>query len=223
MVSIAGSVSLTAILAGMARARPVFHSEADMQHAFAWEAHNLDPHLQVRLETHPEPDVRLDLLISSFDTDRHMAIELKYLTAHWTGAYAGEAFALKNHRAQDIRAYDVVKDACRLERIVGQRSNWNCIFVAITNDPTYWRPTTHGRQTNADAFRIYHGVTLTGRRAWGPNTGAGTMKNRTEAVELTGTYELSWSDYSRLPGTGGEFRVLVVEVTGPSDSESRWC
>jgi hypothetical protein len=43
VVTLAASVALDGVLAGMARHRPVFHSEADMQHAFAWEAHSLDP------------------------------------------------------------------------------------------------------------------------------------------------------------------------------------
>jgi len=215
MVTIAASVPLDDVLSGMAQHRPVFHSEADLQHAFAWEARSLDPLLQVRLETRPEPNVHLDLLFSRPDTDRYTAIELKYLTSRLTSEYAGETFDLKNHGAQDIRAYDAVKDIGRLERFVDQRPNWNGVFVAITNDPMYWRPATHGRATNADAFRIYQGITLTGKRAWGPNTGAGTMKNnRTEPIELTGSHSLSWRDYSRVQGPRGEFRALVVEVSG---------
>ncbi|GAA1584152.1 hypothetical protein [Kribbella karoonensis] len=212
MVKIAMSVPLDDILAALVRRRPVFHSEADLQHAFAWEAHRLDPTLQVRLETHPEPNVRLDLLLSRSDLDRHTAVELKYLTAAWSGEHAGETFALKNHGAQDVRAYDAVKDIGRLERFVHQRANWNGVFIAITNDPMYWRPPTHGRATNADAFRIYEGSTLAGNRAWGPNTGAGTMKNRMEPIELAGAYALSWRDYSRISGARGQFRALVVEV-----------
>lgn len=194
VTDLAGTVAVDELLANLAARRPVFHSEADMQHAFAWEAHQLDPHLEVRLETHPEPNVRLDLLLSRPDLGRHAAVELKYLTALWTGTVDGEAFALKNHGAQDIRAYDVVKDIARLERFVEGRVGWNGLFLAITNDPAYWRPVTHGRATNADAYRIYEGVTLTGKRVWGPNTGAGTMKNRTEPINLAGVYPLAWRD-----------------------------
>ena len=79
---------------------------------------------------------------------------------------------------QDVRAYDVVKDVGRLERFVSAHSAWNGIFVALTNEPSFWRPVTHGRATNADAFRIYEGVTLEGTREWGPLTGPGTMKSR---------------------------------------------
>lgn len=78
---------------------------------------------------------------------------------------------MKNHGAQDIRAYDVVKDIRRIERFVAGESGWNGIVIAISNDAAYWRPVTHGRATNADAFRIYDGVVLSGIRSWGPNTG----------------------------------------------------
>jgi hypothetical protein len=103
-------MQLGELMLRLGRERAVFHSEADLQHAFAWEAHRMDPDLRIRLETHPEPNVRLDLLISRPDLDRHGAIELKYLTAAWSGVVLGERFALKNQGAQDIRAYDVVKD-----------------------------------------------------------------------------------------------------------------
>jgi hypothetical protein len=42
--------------------RPVFHSEADFQHALAWTAHQSNPSLRVRLETRTTPGMRLDLL-----------------------------------------------------------------------------------------------------------------------------------------------------------------
>lgn len=64
MAKIAGSVGLSDLMRRLALRRPVFHSEADFQHDFAWEAHSMDPNLRVRLETHPEPGTRLDLLLS---------------------------------------------------------------------------------------------------------------------------------------------------------------
>jgi hypothetical protein len=198
MALIAGTVDLDVLLGRLATKRPVFHSEADFQHAFAWEAHQMDPELRVRLETHPEPGVRLDLLLSRPDLRRHTAVELKYLTAEWLGEVDGEQFTLKNHGAQDVRAYDVVKDIGRLERFVGGRDGWNGVFIAVTNDSSFWRPVTHGRATNADAFRIYEGVTLTGSRTWGPRTGVGTMRGREAVIELIGVHQLKWHDYSRL-------------------------
>lgn len=213
MASIAGTVDIDDLLHRLSKRRPVFHAEADFQHAFAWEAHLMDPNLRVRLETHPEPNMRLDLLFSRPDLELHTAVELNYLTAGWTGEVGSEKFALKNHGAQDVRAYDVVKDTSRLERFVADEKGWNGLFIAITNDPIFWRPVTHGRATNADAFRIYEGITLSGVRSWGPRTGPGTMRGRETTIELGGEYRLAWRDYSRVDsGSRGSFRALVLTV-----------
>jgi hypothetical protein len=150
----------------------------------------------VRLETHPEPSIRLDVLLSRPDLDAHSVVELKYLTRGWAGEIAGEQFALKNHGAQDIRAYDVVKDIGRVERFVADRPGWNGAMIAFTNDHSYWQPVTHGRQTNPQAFRLYEGLSLSATRAWGPHTGAGTMKGRAEPVELARVHNLGWREYS---------------------------
>ena len=47
MVSV---VEIGEILSALAEQRPVFHSEADFQHAFAWEIHQQLPMASVRLE-----------------------------------------------------------------------------------------------------------------------------------------------------------------------------
>ncbi|MCK5929053.1 MAG: hypothetical protein KAG80_12735 [Nocardioides sp.] len=208
-----GVVDPRALLRALARRRPVLHSEADFQHEYAWEARTMDPELRIRLETHPEPGMRLDLMLSRVAEGRHTAVELKYLTAGWTGSVASEHFELKNQGAQDVRAYDVVKDIHRLERLVERHQDWTGLLVALTNDPSYWRPATHGRPTNADAFRIYDGVTLSGSRAWGPQTGRGTMHRREAPIDLRGSYLLDWQDYAKVDNSPrGTFQVLVVEV-----------
>ncbi|MFG1998370.1 hypothetical protein ACGFNU_04395 [Spirillospora sp. NPDC048911] len=197
------------------RRRPVFHSEADFQHALAWSAHQSNPFLRVRLETRPSPGMRLDLLLSKPNIDEHLALELKYLTAAWTGVAENERFALLNQAAQDIRAYDVVKDIQRVEQFV-RRPHWSGAVLVLTNDPGYWTRPSHGRTTNAHAFRIYEGQRIHGRRSWGPNTGPGIMKGRQAAIEVHGDYTCSWSDYSSLPGPRGRFRLPSIPVAGHS-------
>ncbi len=211
---LAGSVPLDAVLARLAALRPVFHSEADFQQAFAWEVRMHDPTVRVRLETRPAPAMRLDLLLTGHDGQQRSAIELKYLTRRWTGELAGERFELKDQGAQDVRAYDVVKDIARVEEFVASMPGSNGAVVCVGNDPSYWNAPTHGRATNAAAFRIHEGTVLRGTRAWGPLTGAGTSRGREESLALSGTYRLAWSDYSTLPGPRGVFRTLVVEVAG---------
>lgn len=198
--------------------RPVFHSEADFQFAFAWEAKGLHPHLEVRLETHPQPEVRLDLeLIDA--SGAGLAIELKYMTRLWAGSVRGETYALKNHGASDLGGYDVVKDVVRVERFVAARPGWTGLVIALTNEPGYWRSPGHGRPTNADAFRLYDGSTLSGERRWGPNTG-GTAKGRETPLALQAVHPLQWVDYSRVDASrAGTFRALVIPISGPT---ARW-
>ena len=100
-------------MAALAGSRPVFHSEADFQHAFAWELHGAYPSAAVRLETRPRQGVRLDPL-ATIDGLR-IAIEFKYLLRRLVVDIGGETFDLPNHGAQDISRYDVIKDVVRLE------------------------------------------------------------------------------------------------------------
>ena len=185
-----------AVLASLARRRPVFHSEADLQFAFAWEAKSLNPGLEVQL-IHPEPGVRLDLELIEPKSQHGLAVELKYMsTPLWAGTHGGETFALKDHGASDLRAYDVVKDVERVERFVTDRPGWAGLVIAMTNASAYWRAPTPGRATNADAFRIFEGAVLAGERRWGPNPG-GTSRGRETPLTLHGTYELRWARSSR--------------------------
>lgn len=207
-------VDAAALLRDLARERPVFHSEADFQFAFAWEAKRRNPDLEVRLETHPEPAVRLDIELIHAGSGRTVAVELKYMTRRWSGTDGREDFALRNHGASDLRGCDVIKDIQRVERFVAARPGWSGLVVVLTNDGTYWGPRNHGRATNAYAFRLSEGLVVRGERAWGPNTG-GTSRGREAALQLTGSYTLGWTNYSCLdPGPAGTFRSLVIEVAG---------
>lgn len=205
-------IDAEALLQSLASNRRVFHSEADVQFAFGGEAKLQNPELEVHLETHPEPAVRLDLELMQPNTGRGVAVELKYMTRLWSGSDGRENFALKNHGASDLRGYDVVKDIQRVERFVAARRGWTGLVVVLTNDGTYWRPHMHGRPTNAKAFRLSHGLVLSGERAWGPNTG-GTSRGREVAPKLRGSYPLEWSDYSMVDSSpAGSFRSLLIEV-----------
>lgn len=192
----------------------MFHSEADFQFAVAWHVQQRDPAIRVRLETRPAPNVRLDLDFVKPDLGRSTAMEVKYLTRAWSGEIDGEYYELKNG-AQDIGAYDVVKDIHRVERFIAGRPGAGGAVLVLTNDGNYWRPGAGDRDTNAAAFRLGEGTVLHGRRAWGPRTGAGTRKGREDALDLLGSYEMRWVNYSTLPGgsAGSVLRLLVIEVT----------
>lgn len=209
-VLLAGSVDLESALNDLAVLRPIFHSEADFQLAFAWQVQQRDAAMQVRLETRPAVGVHLDLAFARPDLGRTTAVELKYLTRLWGGTVDGKRYESKNHGAQDIRAYDIIKDIVRVEKFVAGTAGADGAVIVIAN----WRPAKSNDSSNAAAFRVSEGVVLTGSRAWGPNTGAGTMRAREVQLDVAGEYDLHWSDYSTLPGggTGATFRKLIVHV-----------
>ncbi len=204
---------LPIILTGLAKVRPLFHSEADFQHALAWRIHELHPELSVRLECRPihSESLYLDLWVRG--TDSQLAIELKYAKREIETTIDGETYVLKNQAAQDIKRYDFVKDISRLERIVRAYPTASGYAVLLTNDSSYW--TLSARESSIDAaFRIHEGAILTGRLEWASNATVGTTKNRKIPHTLSGVYTLSWNDYSLIPGhpVSGRFRYLLVRV-----------
>ncbi len=209
---IAGSVPPHDALGALSRERPIFHSEADFQHALAWQVHSADPLMNVRLETRAARGERLDLMFSRSDLGLSTALELKYPCAALDETVDGEQFVLPARGAQDIRGYDFMKDIARIERLVKAGVTDNGEVVAITNDRSYWTRPRHGRPTGAAAFRLYEGERLAGVRAWGPQS-AGTEKHTKGPIELPGDYVLERQDYRKVvDGRGGSFRQLVVEI-----------
>lgn len=196
----------------LAGQRPVFHSEADFQHALAWLVHEMDPRIRVRLETKPKPGVRLDLSFERPDLGLTTAVELKYMTGKLEHTLAGEVFRLAKQGAPDLHCYDVLNDVVRLERFVAAKPGWTGLLVAITNESGYWTDRSGGRMTNATAFRLYEGTTVDGVRDWGPKTGEGTKRTRELALRFAASYVIRWRDYSDLGVPRGRFRALVVEV-----------
>ena len=197
---------------GLGTSRPVFHSEADFQHALAWQIRHDHPDAEVRLETRPLPDeaLFLDVLVRLAGTG--VAIECKYLTRALTVKAAGEQFNLRNQGANPVRRYDVVEDVCRLERFVEARAVETGLAIVLTNDPGYWHPTDDGETIDKD-FRIHEGRQLEGSLAWHQKTGAGTSKGREDPITLRGRYRLQWRNFSTpTDGPGGSFRYLVVNV-----------
>ncbi len=205
------AINVAPIMSKLSGERGAFHSEADFQHAFAWELQRQHVGAQIRLETRPTQGQHLDILMR--EGGRELAIELKYLTAAWSGVDHGEELHLLNHGAQDIRGYDCVKDLVRVEHFVRSRPDATGLVVVLSNDPAYWRPITHDRETNASQFRLREGTVLEGIRAWGALTGEGTKKNRTADLVLAGRYACVWKPYSNLDGRRGEFRYLALEVS----------
>ncbi|MCM3716068.1 hypothetical protein M3202_18610 [Alkalihalobacillus oceani] len=100
-------MDINKILKSLQSKRPLFHSEADFQHALAWEIQRLYPQAEIRLEfNYPNTSKNFYLDIWVKLEDIFVPIELKYKTDASTFLVEGEQFSLKYHGAQDWGRYD---------------------------------------------------------------------------------------------------------------------
>lgn len=207
---------IPAILAALAIRRPVFHSEADFQHAIAWELQLADMDADIRLEKQVSASgtrVHLDLLVRGAGYE--LAIELKYKTRAVSHEHGGETYALRNQAAQDLGRHDFVKDVRRLETYTADNPGSVGYAILLTNDQTYWKQTKKLAAVDSQ-FRVHDGRVLHGSAKWASDAGAGTTHKRDVTIDLSGTYQLSWCDYSSLGADSvDQFRYLSVRV--PSD------
>jgi hypothetical protein len=207
-------IAIHDVLVALAAQRPIYHSEADFQHALAWEIHKRLPTARVRLERrmlHEGKAMHIDLWIER-GADL-LAIELKYKTRPISYQHGDEQFNVLSHGAQDLGRYDFIKDVQRLEACVDAHPSARGLAILLTNDPSYWSAAT-GAATIDTAFRIQEGRTLTGTLAWATHAGIGTTRGRESALTLRGSYPVQWHSYSTLPvTTSGVFRYVVLDTT----------
>jgi hypothetical protein len=203
------------IMRRLARERPLFHSEADFQHALAWKIHGLMPEAQIRLEVSSgrfDKRERIDILVRF--GNQTCAIELKYKKRKVDYEFAGEKFSLANDGAQDIGRYDFIKDVARLERFVSSERDIIGHAIFLTNDDLYWRESARG--INSAAFFLHEGrkISRGSLLSWHESTGKGTMKGRENSFELRAERVFSWEDYSTISGVAnGAFRYLSLKVS----------
>jgi len=196
----------------LAARRRVFHSEADFQFALAWQIQNDHPAADIRLETRPLPEknLRLDLFVVM--NGRRFAIECKYLVRGIDVTEAGERFLLRTQSAHDVRRYDTLKDVARVEEFLSLGVADEGFVVAVTNDAAYWKHASRPDTFDA-SFRMHEERIVQGRLAWADGTGAGSMKNREAAIDLKGSYRLTWRDFSSLgDGPASRFRSMLIKI-----------
>lgn len=207
-------LTVESVMRALAIERPVFHSEADFQHAFAWELHRRLPNASVRLERPVwgrEGAMHLDFLMEA--PGQAIAVELKYKTKQMRIDVQGESFETSAHAGQPLGRYDFIKDVWRLEEISRQIPRIEGWAILLTNDSAYWNPTTSQTGIVDEHFRLHEGRVLAGRLDWGSSAKVGTKNKRERAHDLSGTYRLQWSDYSDLAEhRNGRFRYLALEV-----------
>ena len=198
------------LLVELASSRRVFHSEADFQHALAWQIHVAMPESEVRLEV----DVLRGESRRSHDIwlpVQRVAIELKYQTRILKVEDNREIFSLRNQGAQDIRRYDFLRDIERLEKLHTEGVCRTGYAVLLTNEHLLWNDPLQFDTVDA-AFRMHEGRVISGELAWGDHASDGTKRGREEPIRIKGSYSLQWQDYSEFPESFGKFRYVAVSV-----------
>ncbi|MFJ4843198.1 hypothetical protein [Streptomyces sp. NPDC088746] len=207
--TIAGTALLEDVLARLSERRPLFHSEADLQHSFALAVSEIAPEVRCRLEVPVrgiDASEYLDLLC--LGPASRTAIEFKYVTRRWAGTAGApaEEYALRGHNAPDVARRDFLRDVGRLERFC-DREDQNGLALLITNEASLWLPRQRTMPTRDEEFRIHHGRELSGTLLWA----GGSFPGNTRV--LRSAYTLAWRPYAHLEGPGGEFRCLAVFIT----------
>ncbi|MCE2486224.1 MAG: hypothetical protein J4F42_11970 [Desulfurellaceae bacterium] len=204
-------LDIIGLMKDLALDRPIFHSEADFQHALAWHIHEALPDCQVRLEFKPSLPERMHLDIWLRLPRSRVAIELKYRTQRLLLKKAGESFDLRNQVAQGGGRYHFIEDIRRLEQVVTHKTAKAGFAVLLTNDPSYWEPSQ--RTTLDDEFRLHEGRKIGGDMKWSDPTRPGPRSVGEEPIHLGGSYDCVWRDYSSLgEGKFRKFRYLMVKV-----------
>ncbi|MCY4654656.1 MAG: hypothetical protein OXC95_16005 [Dehalococcoidia bacterium] len=208
------------VMTELAKTRPIFHSEADFQFALAWQIREMMPDSEIRLEFNRNPLHQKGVYLDIWIRNQRTAIELKYKTKPLFALDNGEVFLLKDQGAQDHGRYDLLKDVERVESV--KRG----FAIILTNEPSYWTEGSVRKDSNHYDFRIHEGRKLSGELRWAdPEKNSAKSGSRQKPIELSGSYNLQWQDYSEIPelpenleipltvqGKHRQFRYLVVAV-----------
>lgn len=201
-------------LESLAKGRPIFHSEADFQHALAWQLQNMFPDASIRLEV-PFRRERcsaqyVDVLVQH--AGKQLAIELKYKTRSYSTKLDSESFGLQNHSAHDLGRYDFLADVQRLERFVRDDRAHGGVAILLSNDQAYWS-TASRTGTIDEQFRLTEGKRVSGEMRWLQHASDGTTKGGEAPITLSGKYVCTWAPYSQLqPAPGASFNYLLWSV-----------
>jgi hypothetical protein len=199
------------VLRSLGDRRQVFHSEADFQHALAWEIQKAWPEARIRLEV-PLAGLKgrgaLDIVVTR--GGRRIALEVKYFKASLGVTIDGERFDLPATVARDIARHDFCKDLVRLEHAIDSGQVDVGFAVLLCNDSGFWSDS--GRVGIDEAFKISDGRRLEGTLTWHERAGAGTIAKRDVPLCLRGSYPVKWMEFCSLGVRNGIFRALVVPV-----------
>ena len=202
------------ILKALKRKRPVFHSEADFQHALAWQIHEMHPSIHPRLEYPFGRFMRKACDMVLFRGGKvMMAVELKYFCRNLKYENKGEMFTLKSAPV-DTGRYGTLKDIERMEKFIKDiRKTENRVVrasvITLTNDFELWEGSKPNR-TDTD-FDIKEGRIVSGTLKWAQHTSIKTKRNFPK-INLCGKYTMKWQDYSHVDGSNGRLRYLHIPI-----------
>ncbi|KKR47539.1 MAG: hypothetical protein UT90_C0006G0055 [Parcubacteria group bacterium GW2011_GWA1_40_21] len=199
-------IDVEKLLSQLEEKRPVFHSEADLQHELAWLLHNEFPRSSVRLEKPYTSESGKSEYVDIFAgiIGKKYFIELKYKTKELKPKKEinGEKFHLKNQGAQDCGRYDFWKDVSRIESKVAETNNSFGYVIFLTNDHSYLR---EPRKTSL----TYNYRTTDGRKVTKCSLGSlkGYNKGRERNIKIKNSYEIKWKNYGN-----HDFKFLLLEI-----------
>ena len=205
------TLDIHSLMQELSQSRPIFHSEADFQHALAWQiGKRLGDH-SVRLEYPFKTDGSGNRELDIWLPTEKIAIELKYFTKYLRTCHNSEPFELKEQAASDLARRLFLNDVLRLEWIIdkGQDQANAGYAIFLTNDPLLWECSSRGSTSNYRCFRIHEGSLLRDRLRWFN----GEIENSKYSITLCGSYKMHWQDYSNFAGEKyGKFRYIAVAI-----------
>jgi hypothetical protein len=211
------------LLAELAKQRPIFHSEKDFQHAFAWALHSLDnsislrleinaPELENRVAAEKDKNARMCLDVWAKTKEMTLGIELKYPKAPIIADHNGERFYLRKGSGALQRRYNFINDIRRLEHFLDNGWIGAGYAILLTNDSSFWNEPTSEYNLDRE-FVIHEGRKINpGIFKWGAGASVGTM-GKGLPLHIGGTYEFHWQKYSQVSEKQNSlFKYLLVEV-----------
>ena len=214
------------VMKDLAVRRPIFHSEADFQHALAWAIHEKHKKCKIRLEYKFAfaADEYTDMVVKDEKNMPIVAMELKYKTKKTMPSdisYDNETFKLTNQAAHNHGRYDFWKDVRRMEiAAIEKKMVREGYAIFLTNDSKYWEETATGNTSYEFRIDDTRKVSRCEELKWhshGMQPKASMKGKRTESIKLQGKFALQWKEYKEVEGV--MFKYLLLKIC--NDNEER--
>ncbi len=207
------NISIQKLMSNLSKHRRIFHSEADFQHALAWQIHTDFPDCEIRLEYKPISSENMSVDIWAWIGDIQIALEVKYPAAKYINKQQDETFHLDKGGPLGTARYGFLKDIQRLEKFSGRKDTL-CFAVLLTNQQRLWEAPQRGWKQECDyQFRIHQNQWVNGHKTWAPKTSRKTRQSH-PSLDIKGRYVMRWQNYSRFRNVtkNSQFRYLAVKV-----------